>query len=359
MKTKELNFDLFNTTPYLDHFKKMNLRKYVVFIALFTWLPLVILSTFEGKSLLLDFTVTVRFIILLPLLLLTPYVVKEKLRNLVAHFETSEIVSEAERDRFRSYVSSTLKLRDSWVAKMIMWIMIYSAVLFFLKPTVKYSTLTDGWFRFVSQPIYLFVQLYFIYRARLWWRFLFLVSRLNLHLKAAHGDDTGGLAFIGGSIRVFNLPTFLLSASVAVRAVSFILYEGGTLDELKIVVAILAAFFLLLFISPLFLFHGKLITLKANSCLTYGAMAHHQLREFESKWLFKTSSELSILEAPDFSTVADATSIVNKANTMRTIPFDPKAFIGFVVCIVLPFLPIVALKIPWVEILKRLIILVV
>jgi hypothetical protein len=359
MKTAEIHFDLFNTTPYLDHLKKISLRKFVLFVVLLTWLPLIVLSSFEGKSLLLDITVTVRFLILLPLLMLTPYVVKEKIWNLVDHFLNSKIVSALEEDRFHSYVRSTLRLRDSATAKMILWVLIYTVILFFAKPTVQSSSLADGWFRFVSQPIYLFVQLFFIYRALLWWRFLFLVSRLDLQLKAAHGDDAGGLAFLGGSIRIFNLPAFLLSASVAVRSVSFILYEGGTLDELKIVVAVMVAFFLLLFISPLCLFHKKLISLKAKSALKYGVLAHHQLREFENKWLDKAKAELSYLEAQDFSTVTDSTAIVNKVNTMRTIPFQPKALVIFVVCIVLPFLPIVALKIPWAEILKRLLTLVV
>lgn len=359
MSTAAYHFDLFDTTPYLNPIKKINLMQFVFFVVLFTWLPLILLSGFSGKNLLLDITISVRFLILLPLLLLSPYIIREKLWRIVNHFINSKIVAPSDEKLFHSYVNSTLKLRDSKIAKLAMWILIYTGVLFFAKPTTQSTTLADGWFRFVSQPIYLFVQLFFLYRALLWWRFLFKVSRLDLQLKAAHGDDTGGLAFLGGTIRIFSLPTFILSASVAVRSVSFILYDGGTLDELKIIVAILVGFFLLLFVSPLFLFHGKLISAKVKAALKYGVMGNHQLQQFEQKWLGKPNPELSFLEAPDFSTVTDSISIINKANSMRTIPFQPKALLGFVICIVLPFLPIVALKIPWAEILKRLISLVV
>ena len=354
MKTAQFQFDLFNTTPYLDHLKKMTLFQFVILVVLFTWLPLVILSSFGSKSLLWDITTNVRFLFVLPLLMLTPYFIRESLWRIVNHFTESKIVTESEKDLFQSYIQTTLHWRDSGIVKILLWVIIYIGVFLVSQPPISTAALANNWFKFVSQPIYLFVQLYFIYRAILWWLFLFKVSRLDLQLKAAHGDEAGGLAFLGGSIRIFCLPIFALSASVSARAVNYILYEGGTLDELKIIVGILIGFFFLLFITPLFLFHPKLLQVKIRSCFSYGKLAHHQLQEFEQKWINRSlNRNVSLIDAPDFSAVIDSTSIVTNANTMQLLPFKPKALISFVLSIVLPFLPIVALKIPWVEILKQ------
>jgi hypothetical protein len=365
-------FDLFDNFPYLDRWKNISLFKRVIIVVLIAWFPLVILTlNHRAGSFLLDVSMYTRFLVALPLLLLCPYYIRHKFRDIVFHFVDSEIVKKADRERYFSYVQSVLELRDSKVAKVIIWIVAYCA-------TLSISTLTTSdlsstwrtssehgeltlshagmWFSFVSQPIYSFVQFYFVYRVLLWWRLMFLISRMDLQLSASHGDDTGGLIFLSGSIKAFNLPVLALSTSVAAGAMNLVLYKNLAIEDLRFIVIGLILLCMALFIGPLLLFHKQLVRIKREAIFSYGAFGGYQLDEFEKKWLRRSKDTLgsSTLESADFSAVIDATSIVGKVYNMRTFPITKDVLLGFILCIILPFFPVLALKVPWKVIFKQL-----
>jgi hypothetical protein len=372
MKHSVLPFNLFYNTPYLEKWRRLGLCRCIGIVILITWLPLVALSFFHRPhNFLTDVAIYLRFLVALPVLLISPSLIKLRFRKIVNHFVESDIVKAPDRDKFLDYIKTTMELRDSRVAKVIIWIFIYSLIFILMNKSVAplgatwkmteengelSLSLAGGWFAFVSQPIYSFVQLYFLYRVLLWWRFLFLVSRLDLQLSATHGDDTGGLIFLGGSIRAFSLPAFAFSTSIAAGAINLILYEGLVLEELKITLGLLVLISLLLFVAPLLLFHPPLLRLKNKAVLSYGRLGGQQLEAFEKRWLYKTKQSLgpSLLDSAEFSSVTDATSIINKVYKMRTVPFSANVLTTFIVAILLPFIPVFALKMPVVEIFKKL-----
>ncbi len=120
---------------------------------------------------------------------------------------------------FDQAIASTVRLRNSILAEIILLILVYTVGLwvwrdrFALSEPSWYSQTTGTpmqmtpaghWYLLVSLPIFQFVLLRWYYRLFLWFWFLFRVSRLNLRLVPTHPDKTGGIGFLGGSIQAFS-----------------------------------------------------------------------------------------------------------------------------------------------------------
>lgn len=372
MKNNPVYFDLFQDNPYLARWKEIGHVKCVGMIVMITWIPLVILSAFHrSESFLTDISIYIKFLVALPLILSSPEMIKAKFEGITNHFLNSDLVKDSEVQKFKSYMYTTKSLRESPMAKTIIWILAYVGVILLMRETTKdfagswrtvgedgilSLSLAGRWFTFVSQPIFSFVMMYFMYQAILWWRFLFLVSKLDLQVRASHGDDTGGLFFLGGSIGAFNFPAMAFSTSIAAGAVNLVLYKGLAVNDLKFTLILLVAFCLLLFVAPLLFFLKPLMRAKRQAIYNYGRLGNYQLEAFENKWLSSSNKGLNpaLLESTDFSTVTDTISIVNKAYTMKIMPFSPKNVATLVLFILLPFLPVFAMTMPWKDIFQQL-----
>jgi hypothetical protein len=55
---------------------------------------------------------------------------------------------------------------------------------------------SNGWFVYVSLPVYQFMLFRWLFRIFVWSRFLWQVSRLDLHLVPTHPDRADGLGFV-------------------------------------------------------------------------------------------------------------------------------------------------------------------
>jgi len=62
---------------------------------------------------------------------------------------------------------------------------------------VEHLTAAGYWLAFVSIPLFQFILFRWYMRLVLWFRLLWQISRLNLHLTAAHPDREGGIGFLG------------------------------------------------------------------------------------------------------------------------------------------------------------------
>jgi len=82
------------------------------------------------------------------------------------------------------------------------------------------------WYVFVSIPIVQFLLLRWYLRLFIWFRFLWHVSRINLHLIPTHPDRSAGLAFLGKSAYAFGPILFAQGAMLAGLVGSRVLYRG-------------------------------------------------------------------------------------------------------------------------------------
>ena len=119
------------TTPALE---LVNRR--MVFISMFAWLPLLLLSLVNGKAwggvglpFLYDIETQARFLVALPLLIAAELLVHQRLRLVVGQFIDRDIITEEVLPKFREVIASAMKLRNSVAIELILLILIFSGVL--------------------------------------------------------------------------------------------------------------------------------------------------------------------------------------------------------------------------------------
>src|SRR5882757_2541415 len=104
------------------------LRRRVLVITLFAWLPLLLLSVFDGHLLgggfkipfLYDIEAHVRFLIALPVLIVAEVIVNRRIADSVRRFVERRIVISEEVPRFNAAVEAALRGRNSVVVEGIL-----------------------------------------------------------------------------------------------------------------------------------------------------------------------------------------------------------------------------------------------
>jgi hypothetical protein len=354
----------------------LSTRQIVAWVVAITWVPLVVLGAVQGlawgpsraQSVLLDPMILARFLAALPILIISSGKCSQIVNAVGGHFLEAGLVTEAELGHFSTIVSSQIKLRNSRAAN---WICVVLAcvcsalmtVLILPRTPISWrtanwggqhsSSLAGWWFVAVSQPIYLFVLLRFLYRIALWWRFLWKTSRLNLQLHAVHPDGAGGLGFLGLTLDAFKLPAFGISASFAGSLADLILLKALPTNEIKYEILGVALIVVGLFVLPLSLFYSRELTrARDRDVLNYWALVEAQLRQFERKWIASDSKQANMPSGADFSEAASLSSILERAQRMTLLPFRLGDFLSLVAAVLLPFLPVAALVVPLSNILK-------
>jgi len=341
-----------------------------------TWVPLIVLGAIQGlawgptraQSVVLDPAMIARFVIALPILILTASECSSSIDAVVRHFLEVGIVQDADRQPFVGMVATTDRFRNSRKGTWICWALAYSYSVFFvfwILPGLFTSwraldsdggrslSLAGWWFVLVSEPLYLFVLARFLYQIALWWRFLWKTSRLNLHLNAVHPDGAGGLGFLGLTLYPFRIPAFAVSTSFAGGVASLVLIRGARVDDFRYEIVAIVLFVVCLFVLPLAtFFHRELSRARQKDILSYWKLNGGQLRQFERKWIASYSDQADMLSVPDFSEAIDLSSILANAQNMTLQPFQRRAVIRLILAAALPFLPVLALQIPVSDILK-------
>ena len=188
-----------------------------IFLALLTWLPLLVLSAMRGLALggsvkipfLYDITVSVRLLLSLPLLIVAERVVDSRSNEVIRHFIESGLVDDKDAPKYESIVRQASKMVNAVpVEGVIAGLVIVNSV--FVR--LQFSEISSTWQLVVSSsgmtrtpagwwnlvvciPVFQFLLWRWLYRYLVWCWVLWRVSRLDLHLISTHPDRVGGLAF--------------------------------------------------------------------------------------------------------------------------------------------------------------------
>jgi hypothetical protein len=351
-------------------FDRLTLRQQIMIVVSVTWIPMAILAAIQGvgvgptqpRSFLEDAGMYARFFVALPILLVAPSKLAPRFQQIIQHFLSSDLVKETDRERFLAILTSTMRLRYSRVADWVCLAIAYgwSALHVFLPalapaisatwratgPAGQQSLSLAAWYLVaISQPVYGFVVLHFLYRVGLWWRSLWMISRLDLQLRAAHPDGGGGLMFLGLGLRPCRWPAFALATSLAGGLANVVLATGVSVVSFKYVIGVIAVVITALFAGPLCFFSDQLKRTGFRASLSHDQAVQEQLRQFEQKWIGQ-SAQADMLAVQDFSAVIDLNATVEKAHQMGRLPFRRTQLLELLVAALLPFLPVLALQIP-------------
>jgi len=335
-----------------------------IFLALFTWLPIFVLSALQGLALggslkvpfLLDFSVSIRFLISVPLLIIAEVVLDERIRRVIKHFIDSRLVRESDYPRFEAAIRDAFGLRNSLLAEAVMvGLVIMNS--FFIR--VEYSTAASTWQVLVSEagrartaagwwyvvvalPLFQFLLARWLWRFLIWSRLLWRLSKMDLQLVPTHPDLAAGLGFLSPAQAKYGIVAFALSAVIAAKIGEDILYGGASLPQFKVLIGGYIALMLLVLLAPLLVFTPKLLAVKRRGLLEYGALANEYTQAFDRKWIRREVAEgEALLGSADIQSLADLGNSFTFVRTMRAIPIDRNSIIPLVVATALPMLPLI------------------
>lgn len=371
-------FQLLRRTHLADDALEM-VRQRIVVMALLAWLPLLLLTALEGQLIggsaavpfLMDAEVHIRFLVAIPLMIGAELVVHRRMRLLLRQFLERNLIPESALPRFDAAIHSAFRLRNSTLAEVLLIAIVYSlgimviwrnymaldAPTWFATPTAAGPSLSLAgyWYAYVGMPIFQFLLLRWYFRLFIWSRFLWQVSRIELNLVPTHPDRTGGLGFLGGTVYAFIPLLMAHGAIVAGNLANRIFYLGATLTDFKGEVALMVVFLLCVVFGPLLAFTLQLAAAKRTGKREYGTLAQRYVRAFDAKWLRGGApADEPLLGSADIQSLSDLGSSYEVVQTMRTTPVSKEAVLRLAAAVLVPIVPLVLTMMPWEELLKKL-----
>jgi hypothetical protein len=349
----------------------------MLWISLICWLPLLLLAAFAGHlttgvtdPFLRDPEVHVRFLVALPLLILSEVRVHRRVRTIVSQFQTHGIIAGQDQPRFESLIASAMRLRNSVTVEVVLLILVSTLGYWLWRQ--KISLNVSSWYAFnagaglhltragsyyalISLTIFRFILLRWYFRLFVWYRFLWQVRALPLHLNLYHPDRAGGLGFLSGSLPafapVFAAQTAVLSAFIFSR----ILYAGQKLPAFKADIAVALVFCILVIVFPLGFFFVQLDEAGRTAKREFGTLASRYVDDFRSKWVQGgVRAGDPLLGTPDIQALADLANSYSVVKDIRLVPMSKQNLVRLLTIVAAPLAPLMLTMFPLGEAIKRL-----
>ena len=355
-------------------------RRRVAVITLFAWLPLFLLAALQGQLVghsvavpfLRDVEVHIRFLVVVPLLIVAELVVHQRLHSIGWAFLERKLIPEAAAARFDEALTSTFRLRNSVLAELLLLAVVYGVGVHLVwrpntvvdVPTWYVTSSAAGsrlspagiWYGYVSLPIFQFLLLRWYYRLLLWTWFLWRVSRIELNLIPTHPDRVGGLGFLANTAYAFTLLMAAHGGMLAAQIANGIFFFGKSLPEFKIEIAVIVAFLLCIVFGPLLVFAPQLARAKRVGLLEYGTLAERYVREFDVKWLRGgASADEPLVGSGDIQSLADLSNSFEVVRGVRLAPVSKEALLRLTVAVLLPMAPLLLTMMPLETLLRKLV----
>ena len=355
------------------------LRRRVIYISLFAWLPLLVLSAFNGQvvggtasiQFLPDLEVHIRFLVALPLLIVAELLVHQRMLAVVRQFEQRSLIPESEMPRFEAAIASVFRLRNSVLAEVLLIVIVYAVGTLIvwrfyaiLDRTSWYTvsavpgtnlSLAGMWYEYVSMPIFQFLLIRWYWRVFIWARFLWQVSRIDLSLVPTHPDRVGGLGFLGNTSYAFIPLAAAHGAVLSGMIANRIFHVQSTLAAFKVEIFVVVVFVELLVFAPLFVFMAQLTQAKWRGLGEYGALAERYVREFDAKWLRGGApAGEPFVGSADIQSLADLGNSFELVRAMRPAPVTRDSILQIAVATLAPIVPLLLTIMPLEQLLNQL-----
>ncbi len=344
-------------------------KRRIIVVTLISWLPLLLLAFLGGTALsgvkapfLFDVGTHTRLLVSIGLFIGTEVIAHQRLQVIVNQFIDRDIITPDTRTRFENIVASALKLRNSYMAEISLVVLVYTVGHFslirygLLNVPTWYSTIINGranltmagyWYVYISVPIFQFILCRWYYRTFIWYRFLWQVSRLPLHLNYLHPDRSGGLGFLDMSVSAFAIGLLAHTVLLAGLIANSIWHAGKTLLEFKLQIVSMLLFLLFLVLTPFLFFVTVLVQTKQKGLVDYGILAGNYVNDFIAKWKGKPlNKNEALLGSSDIQSLADLSNSFTVVQEMRVVPFNRRTVILLVLEIGFPILLLLLTTIP-------------
>jgi hypothetical protein len=355
------------------------LRKRVLYISAFAWLPLLALSALERHLLpgrvavpfLHDLELHVRFLVTLPLLIAAERTVHGRMLPVLDYFRERGVIPPAARERFETAVRSAFRLRNSTLAELALVILVYGlgiqviwqrfialpAATWYATPSAAGTklTITGYFYAYASLPLFQFLLCRWYLRMFIWARFLWQTAKLPLSLVPTHPDRLAGLGFLTTIVYAFVPLAMAHGTMLAGTIANRIFFMGERLVDYKREILTLVALVVLLVMAPLLAFAPQLAAARRRGLREYGTLAERYVREFDAKWIHGGAPPGEpLLGSSDLQSLADLGNTVEIVRTMSTFPFSKEAVVRLAVATLVPIAPLALTMMPLEDLVRHL-----
>jgi hypothetical protein len=313
----------------------------------------------------------VRFLVTLPLLVISELVVHRRMRSVVQVFHERDIIPDKEFHRFEAAIAAAFRLRNSVIAEVLLAVFVYAVgvqlvwrqyialdvATWYATPVAGGTELTFAgiWFGYVSLPTFQFLLIRWYFRIFIWARFLFQVSKVGLSLVPIHPDRFGGLGFLANTVYAFAPLATAHGVMLAGPIASRIFFAGGHLSEFKAEAVALVVVTLLVVLGPMLFFAPQLAEARRKGLREYGTLAERYVREFERKWLRGGAPrDEPFIGSADIQSLADLGNSLDVVKEMRTFLITRDAIVRLAIATFAPLVPLFLTMMPLEELLRKL-----
>ena len=320
-----------------------------------------------GRPFLADLGAWARFVVAIGIFLLMERMVEEGLQLHLRQFGQAPLLAPRAMPAAAAAVARALRRRDSRLAEIVCGITAYAITAAGVEVVLAAGTqswvvrvgaagarLTPAgwWCVLVSNPLFWFLLLRWLWRHAVWALLLRDLARLELRLVATHPDGAGGLAFIGRCPNAFAAFVFALSCVLG-AALAHTLLEGNlTAAAYGQVMTAWLVVVLLLFAGPLLAFTGPLKRLKETTVRAASAVATRRERAVERELLGSNMTAAADVDATAAAAVPDPSKLYAAAEKLSTYLVARAALVPLLGAALLPLVAAGATQLPFRELVK-------
>lgn len=313
-----------------------------------------------------DFAFHLRFLLALPLLIVTKGIAGGRCSDALQIFHDRQMISDP-----TPLLAQFAKRRDSRQSELFVIIVSIAVVLVRVRGEGLLdvdtwrtqpdwaSALAGYWHLYVSTFVYDYLVIRWLWKFALWCWLLKEVALSNPALTSHHPDRLGGLSFLLMRHVRFAVVAFSVSIVVSGNVAELIYFKGQRLQNFGPALGAYAVIMAAVFFAPLLMFSPLLIRSKRAGLVSYGEVAVRHARVFEGRWERAKRGQRGahapdILGVQDFSSLTDLASSYRYVEEMRAILFSRSYIRALATLIALPLAPLVLFLIPLSEIFKKL-----
>jgi hypothetical protein len=346
----------------------------LLFVGLAWGVPL-ILSIIAGdaygpaaeKPYLLELGVWARFFVAVGLFVLMERQVEQRLRKHLVQFSTAPLLAPGAFEAAAAAVTKALKRRDAYLAEAIcLAIAVFITFATYTRlldvdtsswsvhvlPEGNTLTMAGWWSVLISNPLFWFLLLRWLWRIRVWSMLLRDLAALELRLVATHPDGHGGLAFIGQYPNAYTMFTFAVSCVVGAAVAQQFLNSELKPEIYGMLMTGWLFIVLAVFAWPLQAFRKPLSRLKEQTLLACSVQAARYHRAAERELLGRNISAAEDAEAAAASEIPDPSTTFATVKKLSTSVFSRAALLPVSAAALLPLLAAGATQLPFKELLK-------
>jgi hypothetical protein len=334
-------------------------------LLLFSWIDRVLDALFSLPAI----GVHVRLLVALPLLFVAETLVAPCVATFIETLVRSGVVPPRTQPALHADLASTRRLASSWWPELLC---LLGALAMLLAGSHLHlhgnsatlggegasvsGTLAGLWYGIVCLTVVRFALLRWLWRMLLWGRFLWRLSRLDLHLVPTHPDRQAGLGYLQVVHSQFMPVVAAISAIQAAGLAEEIARGTTPLEAVGPAIVLLAAVTAGLFLGPLLILAPRLRAARLAGLKSYMELGSAYVNDFEAKWIVPAAAPREpLLGSSDIQTLADVQSSVGFIDEMRWIPVSLRLAILELAATLVPMTPLLLFKYPIAELADKLV----